>query len=400
LIPAVLVGYGLFLVHQVVALPGANLEFDFRQFHRAAQDLAAGRDPYSVYLDCCRNSVVAPLKGYIYPPLLALLMRPLAGLPEVPAAAVWLGVLNAALLGALVAAYRGLRPLLSTDAMRWLLAGTLMFPPLLENLGFMQIGTPIIFVTVLAGTAFLQPRTTPRSGLWIAIGGALRVSPALAGLALVRRESASARGIGVAVVAGLVLALVMLVATPRLPEFVTQVLPNLGHGSAVFDNQAPSGVALRLQLLVFNGRADALKYAGSLVSLLVGFATFIFCRGPAVSPRRRAAVFAAWVAAIPLVSSITWTHHLATELVVLAFVAPSLAFASRAWWLAVLAYPLLWLHRVVELLLVMVGLHDARYLGGPALVVLSATGMCGMLLLWAACLDVLRPGDRQLLNHG
>ncbi|HEV1998370.1 MAG TPA: glycosyltransferase 87 family protein, partial [Candidatus Dormibacteraeota bacterium] len=153
-------GYAIYSVRQFVALPGTNLEFDFRQFHRAAQDLGAGRDPYGVYLDCCRSSLVTPLKGYIYPPLLALLLRPLARVAEVPAAFVWLGLLQASLFGAIAAAYRGLRPILSRDAMRWLLAGTLVFPPLLENLGFMQIGTPIILLTVLAGTAFLQPRST------------------------------------------------------------------------------------------------------------------------------------------------------------------------------------------------------------------------------------------------
>lgn len=341
-------------------------------------------------------------KGYIYPPLLALLLRPLAGMPEVPAAFAWLAVLNATLLAAMVVAYRGLRSFVSADAWRWLLAATLLFPPLLENLGFMQVGTPIILLMVLAGVAFLQPRSTPWSGFWIAVGSALRVSPALAGFAFLRREGASWRAIGVGLLTGVVLLAFMALASPRLGEFLTQVLPGLGHGSAVFDNEAPAGVALRLDLFVLGGTGGVLRYAGAVIAAIVIVITLVMGARPALTPRSRGAVFAAWVAAIPLVSSITWTHHLATELVVFAFLAPSLVFATRTWWLAATAYPLLWSHRVIQVLLVLFGLHNARDLGGPALVLLSATGMFGMLLLWVACLDVLRRPDTAAsatLNH-
>ena len=59
--------------------------------------------------------------------------------------------------------------------------------------------------------------------------------------------------------------------------------------------------------------------------------------------RGRAAVFAAFLAAIPIYASVTEQHHLVAELLVYALLAPSLIPGSRPWWLAAVAYPFLWI---------------------------------------------------------
>ena len=92
-----------------------------------------------------------------------------------------------------------------------------------------------------------------------------------------------------------------------------------------------------------------------------------------------------------MISSITWHHHLITELLVLALVAPSLRVGARAWWLMALSYPLLWISRDnFDPLVATVGLANPHGLAVLPYLVLTSANLVGMALLWLACLDVLR----------
>lgn len=67
-------------------IPNAGLS-DFRWYYLAAQDVARGESPYLA-------------EGYLYPPLLACLLTPLAGLDYVPARWVWFLFSHGCLLAA------------------------------------------------------------------------------------------------------------------------------------------------------------------------------------------------------------------------------------------------------------------------------------------------------------
>ena len=111
--------------------------------------------------------------------------------------------------------------------------------------------------------------------------------------------------------------------------------------------------------------------------------------------RQRAVVFAAFLAVTPIISSITWDHHLVTELLVLALLAPSVRPGTGPFWLAVVSYPLLWVPRgVTDGMVSGLGLSFPE---GPAtlpFLVITGLNLVGMFLLWLACLGALGGGAR------
>src|SRR5580658_8906992 len=67
-----------FYFHETVVtvIPDLNAPSDFKPYHEAARDILAGRTPFVT-------------QGYIYPPLLAYLLTPLAPLSYLAARWVW-----------------------------------------------------------------------------------------------------------------------------------------------------------------------------------------------------------------------------------------------------------------------------------------------------------------------
>jgi hypothetical protein len=111
------------------------------------------------------------------------------------------------------------------------------------------------------------------------------------------------------------------------------------------------------------------------------------------NPRGRAAIFASLLAAIPIYASVTEQHHLVAELLVYALLAPSLVAGSRPWWLAIAAYPLLWISHDDPLRW---ALSLPPGVGDYALAVLMMVplNLVGMILLWLSCQEVLRRAGR------
>jgi hypothetical protein len=209
-------------------------------------------------------------------------------------------------------------------------------------------------------------------------------------------------------VAGLVLAAGvltggMLLLVPYTAEFFTRVLPRIGAGTTIFDNQSLPGVtAHTIELL--GGTAPG-------AGLLTALAATVFVGVPIAlaalarpSLRRsralRAGFFAALLAAMPIASSITWWHHLVVSFVAIALLAVALwpregAPGGRAArWLLVLAYPLMAIH--VEDRTLTTGLGAA---GGSTLDVLriqlfESANLWGMLALWLAAVLVLLAATR------
>jgi hypothetical protein len=109
--------------------------------------------------------------------------------------------------------------------------------------------------------------------------------------------------------------------------------------------------------------------------------------------RWRGAVIGGFLAAMPLVSSLTWHHHLVTELLVYAALAPALSLGrlggARA--LAVLSYPLMWLDRnYTDALVGGLGLANPSGWRVAPFLLVSGLNLVGMICLWASALLVLR----------
>jgi hypothetical protein len=196
-------------------------------------------------------------------------------------------------------------------------------------------------------------------------------------------------------VAGLLIGIVAIMGTLALLttstfEYLNTVLPRLGSSIGILDNLSLPGALVRADVLTGGSGPGGLKYISIGLQLALLAVTWLYSLR-LEGGRQRAAVFAAFLAITPIVSSITWDHHLVTELLVLALLAPSIRWGSRPWWLAVASYPLLWVPRgLTDPLVSFLGLDFPHGLAVVPFLVVSGLNLLGMILLWLACIDALR----------
>jgi hypothetical protein len=394
------------------------LKFDFGQFQNAAQALSDGRNPYDVFVGLHCQSWC--LGGYIYTPLLAELLRPIAHLPLPRAASIWLVLSHLMVLGTALILWRTLRGRTTTTALAMMLAAGLLFQPLFENLSYVQIG--ILLLLILAIAAALHLRSTPRAntgaGALVGLATVFKVTPLLVAPALMPvgwarrkyRPGAIREGVlgiaGMAAsIAGLVLA--MLVLVPHTADFFSQVLPHIGGGTTVYENKSfPSMVGRFFDL---TGEVEPGWGLSAPDSKLVTLATLGIFLGSTVwlaartLPRNgtdwtaRAAVFAAFVAAMPIVSTITWRHHMVVNILAMALLLPALwptagPAASRAGrWLLVASYPLSYVEQdLAHRLALGHAIAHPTFLDAVRVLLIEDLNLFGMICLWLACLLALR----------
>ena len=410
------VGYIVRAVQQLQEVGSADLRWDFVQFHTAAVELAAGRSPYTAFLSSCPEAHWCR-GGYIFPTLLAVAMQPLAHLPLVLAAQTWLVLTHLLLLATVVVMWRGLKDLVSTTTAAVLLLATLLFIPLYMSLFFLQVGVLLMLLVAIAGVGLVRGgrRGEGTAGVALGVAAVLRVTPLLLAPVLARVErTATGRwrprlvGVVAMVVTGVGLLAVLQLLTPYTAAYFQDVLPRIGVGTIDLDNESLPGLVARAAVLWGIGAPSptAVGLAAVLCFLLPSW--MAWQRAPAdgwLGPRRlRAAGFAAVLAAMPIVSSITWQHHLVSELLVLAFLAPALERAPQgpaaryiraARWLALLSYLLLSIDRHVSDAVVLgLGLAEPA---GPAVapfLLLTSGNLLGMLCLWITGLLVLAAARR------
>jgi hypothetical protein len=154
----------------VPVLPGGS---DFTAYHEAARNILAGQSPFRT-------------GGYIYPPLLAFALTPLAPLSYANARYVWFGLSQVCLLTAGWLIWRAM-------GKNWLAAASVAFVWALgqaaqENLAWGQPGSELTLLAALAMTQAVDGKDR-RAALAVASGAALKVFPAVwAALFLLRRQ--------------------------------------------------------------------------------------------------------------------------------------------------------------------------------------------------------------------
>jgi hypothetical protein len=199
---------------------------DFTVYQAAAEALAAGTDPYAAQNPRGHR--------YVYPPLLAVLLLPVAGMPPPRAALLFFGVSAAALALAL----RSLgRPAL---------AGALLCAPFLHE-SFERGQVTILLLAVQAGAfaaAVAQRQFT--AGLLLAAGTALRLTPALPAAALGLGLCAARRGwqrFACGSAAGLLLGFAVIPAAALGPTRAAEVLVRWTQRSGELFAAEPGGFA-------------------------------------------------------------------------------------------------------------------------------------------------------------
>lgn len=390
----VVLGALFYLARAVVQLTRLRAEIanaDFPFFHQAAVDLAAGRDPYTPFLSRCPGFHWC-FGGYIYPPLLAELLRPLTGLDVVGAEAIWIIASHLMLAGAAYVTYLAIGADLPRGAGRILLAASLFFLPVYQNLYSASVGALLLLVLALAAWAYVAGRAAG-AGVSLGVGAVLRVTPVAMGPMLLRTRADFRRPAGAVAMAvtGILLMAFLTVLTPYTFEYLTAVLPRISAGTDFVSNVSLPAVLLRLQEFFLAGQTPGGNLLGTVLTIALVGLTWWYARG-LEGRAARAASFAGFLAVTALASSVTWNYHLTNELLVLALLAPWLSHGRHAVGLVGLSYPLLWIYSD--------GVLAATRLkpGGPVVavvyIVVTSLNAVGMLLLWLACLDVLH-GLRQ-----
>jgi len=295
---------------------------DLQTYLAAGHDLAAGRPLYATFLHHpFPDATLRP--AYIYPPAFALLMVPLTWLPPGMAAWPWLLAMQAALALGMATMLRLVRP---GGAAIWVaLLLTFSFYPLLVDIAQGQANLLVLALLVLGIAGILQGHSV--AGTWLGAAAALKLTPVLlvGWLLWTRRWQAAAL---VALGFGAVTGLGALIRPGDTVTFFRQVLPALAQGTAYYSNQSVAGVLGRL--LTANAYTDPWIRVAFEPALVVAAGAALLAVW-AINARRLDPVAAAFsfVPALPLLSAVTWEHHLVLLLPVIWLAAARLA--GRGW---------------------------------------------------------------------
>jgi alpha-1,2-mannosyltransferase len=318
---AVLAGVAI-VIYALVLNQGIHHHQDFGAYLNAARDIWQGQPLYAAFLHHpFPDATLRP--AYIYPPSFALLIAPLGLLPEVAAAAVWMAVEQAALAVAIVVTSQWLRP--TRWAVAAVLVATLSFYPLWVDVVQGQANLLVLLLVTVGIVGVLRGR--PAFGAAIGVAAALKLTPLIlvVWLLIDRRFRAAAFALGgfaILTFAGALLRFQDTVA------YFGQVLPALASGTAFYANQSLAGLLDRtLSSNPYTQPWINLRW----VSLLLIAAVVILISWWWWQTRRHSAPSraVAFIPLVPLVSSVTWTHHLVIVLPLIWF--SLVALGQREW---------------------------------------------------------------------
>ncbi len=318
-VPIGLAASSLLLYIAVLASAGHQ---DLDAYLSAGRDLLAGRPLYDAFLHHpFPDPTLRP--AYIYPPIFAVLIAPLTWLPRVVAGWTWLLAMQAALALSITVVVRSLNP---PWAAGWVaLVLTFTFFPLLVDVAQGQTNLLVLALLMLGVVGILRGQS--QAGAWLGVAAAIKITPLLLlGWLLFQRRwrAAGFLALGFAGTTGLGL----LVRPSDTVTFFGQVLPGLARGTAYYSNQSLTGVLGRL--LTTNPYTNPWVAVPWESALAVGAALALLSWW-AFNTRRldpTAAAFS-FLPLLPLLSSVTWEHHLVVLLPLIWLTV--LRLAGRGW---------------------------------------------------------------------
>jgi hypothetical protein len=296
---------------------------DYKDYLAAAQAAAHHTDIYASFLNHVQP---IPVQGFDYPPVIAWLLQPLAGLSPATAATAWLFLLLAcSVAGTAIIAFELLPA--SWPRLELTAIFSLLYAPVTYNLWHGQMSAVVYLLLALALRSWL--RNKPLSlGVYIGVAALIKIAPVLLIVLLLRRRWWSA-----CVSLAVTLALgvgggILTLGVSTLREYVTRVLPVLGSQNGWIYNQSAAGAVNRLlghSVLAFQQSFPILTVISVLLVLAAVGAVAWIVRPAEASRDVRGAEFALGILAMLLVGSVTWFWHLGALLIVLAAVVALLA---------------------------------------------------------------------------
>ena len=291
---------------------------DFGLQRSAGRAVATGSNPYADFVSLSSRTLVRGL-GFDYPPLVAWLMQPFAGMSHAAAVAVWLLLGLACLIGGSVVVCRTLLPK-SWPATEIGLAAGLVFPPAVYNLWHGNLNVVVFLFTALALREWVRGNQV-RCGLLLGAGAALKLAPIVLLVLFVRRRWWRGTASGVGLFAATLVGGGLLVGHGALRTFVGSVLPVLTRDDGWLQNQSFNAVLSRLadrNVLGVDGSTAAVHLTAILLAAAALLAVAWQVRPGSAPAAVRGGEFGAGVLAMLLSGTITWYEHYGLLLIPLA----------------------------------------------------------------------------------
>jgi hypothetical protein len=201
---------------------------DFHYFRRGALDQLHTGDPYSSLPEWKPSATPQPdarpdkVVAYLYPPLLAYLIQPLALASPLQGQIAWFLINSGALAGLIWLCIRLSGSALARQYWGLVVLGTLVAPPTRLCLQLGQLG--ILIALLIVGSFALARRHAAFSGLLLALASVVKLYPALLGIYyLIRGSRRVVYGSAVCAAALLALSVLFYGASPYI-NFVRKVL--------------------------------------------------------------------------------------------------------------------------------------------------------------------------------
>jgi hypothetical protein len=281
---------------------------DFQDYLFAAHQLTTGGDPYANFL---RNHVPwdwSLSSGYLYPPVFAVVLIPLTWIPNDLAVRLWLLVIQVAVLASLLMVYRLIgRP--SRGELLCLAAVLLTFFPLASSQLTGTMNSLLLLLLTGAWAGWLRRRDLA-AGILAGAAAVFKLFPlALLPYLAWRRHWRLLIGLGATAVAGLALGFVVTSPEHNIYYF-RDMLPHLAAGTGFRENQSLAGVTARICQPSTAQAGGSAGWCGRLLDWPLVVALLGLVLLASAQATRSGIEFALAVAALPLVSSVTWSFHL------------------------------------------------------------------------------------------
>jgi hypothetical protein len=291
---------------------------DYQDYLAAAKAASQHTDIYASFLNHVQP---IPVQGFDYPPIIAWLLQPLAGLSPTTAATAWLFVLLAcSVAGTAIIAFELLPA--SWPRLELTAIFSLLYAPVTYNLWHGQMSAVVYLFLALALRSWLRDKPISL-GVYIGIAALIKIAPVLLIVLLIRRRWwAACTSLAVTLAVGIGGGILTL-GIGTLREYVTSVLPVLGQQNGWIYNQSAAGAVNRLlghSVLAFQPSIPILTVVNVLL-VVVAMGAVAWLVKPALAAREiRGAQFGLAILAMLLVGSVTWFWHLGALLIVLASV--------------------------------------------------------------------------------
>jgi len=307
-----LIGLLLLLYAWVAVLPvfGAHAPRadDFQDYLLAAHQLATGGDPYASFVRTHVPWDWSLSSGYLYPPAFAVFLIPLTWIPNDLAVRIWLILIQAAVVASLVIIYAVIGRPRRGELLALVAVLTTFFPLLSSNLtGTMNA---ILLLLLTGAWAAWQRQRDVVAGALVGIASVIKLFP----LALVpylawRRHWRLLIAVGATLLGGLLLGLAVTSMDHNI-YYYRDMLPHLAAGTGYRENQSLAGFTARLCDPSLAETGGSAGWCGRLFDWPLVLALLAIVIGATSRVTRSGLEFALAVAALPLISSVTWSFHL------------------------------------------------------------------------------------------